>query len=217
MMTTVSSPTARFETCATSRGSSLTLQRRAVAPANQTYRPGVATLNAIDYALGGRLDPFYFHRSIFISYLILGVLLYLFFAKIAEISCDWPWRKALALLAAGWFMVHTANAETINYIVAERADSFSTLMVVLAFVVYQYKPGWRRYYIYLVPMIIGILVKPPAMMSAPLLFFYHLLFERNSASANGAQASGRAQLLKSFTVALPAMLVALVLGASRRR
>src|SRR5476649_2444886 len=39
-------------------------------PANQAYRPGLTTLNAIDYWIGGKSEPdsFYFHISIFTSY-----------------------------------------------------------------------------------------------------------------------------------------------------
>ena len=98
------------------------------------YRPVLTTLNAIDYALAGGLNPFHFHRSIFISYLILGLLLYLFYLRIGQLAADRPWLKLLALGATGWFMLHTANA----------GDSFSTLMVVLGLVIYMYKPAWRR-------------------------------------------------------------------------
>ena len=80
---------------------------------------------------------------IFISYLILGLLLYLFYLRIGQLAADRPWLKLLALGATGWFMLHTANAETINYII-QRGDSFSTLMVVLGLVIYMYKPAWRR-------------------------------------------------------------------------
>src|SRR3982751_2165892 len=36
-------------------------------PSNQMYRPGVTTLNAIDYWIGGQPEPipFYYHLSIF--------------------------------------------------------------------------------------------------------------------------------------------------------
>ena len=121
--------------------------------------------------------PFTFHRSIFISYLILGVLLYLFYLRIGRMAAEGPWLKLLALGATGWFMLHAANADTINYII-QRGESFSTLMVVLGLVIYMYQPGWRRYGVYLIPMVIGFLTKTPALMFAPLLFVYSLLFER---------------------------------------
>ena len=36
-------------------------------PSNQSYRPLVSTLLAIDYSLGPGLRPFWFHRSVFAS------------------------------------------------------------------------------------------------------------------------------------------------------
>jgi hypothetical protein len=39
----------------------------------------------------------------------------------------------VALLAVSWYLLHPANAETINYIIA-RSDSLSTLLVVVSFV-----------------------------------------------------------------------------------
>jgi protein O-mannosyl-transferase len=179
-------------------------------PENVDYRPGLTTLNAIDYAIAGGLNPFYFHLSIFISYLILGVLLYLFYLRIAQLVVDRPWLKLLALGATGWFMLHAANAETINYII-QRGDSFSTLMVVLAFVIYLYKPGWRKYYIYLIPMVVGFFVKMPALMFAPLLFVYDLLFERSPGPTRRGRDSHWPQVLKSLIVALPAFGVAVLL------
>src|ERR1700747_842387 len=43
-------------------------------PSNQSYRPLVSTLLAIDYRLGG-LQPFWFHMSIFALFLALTLLL----------------------------------------------------------------------------------------------------------------------------------------------
>jgi tetratricopeptide (TPR) repeat protein len=179
-------------------------------PQNQGYRPGLTTLDAIDYAIAGGLDPFYFHLSIFISYLILGLLLYLFFAKIVDLAFDRPWNHYLALFATGWFMLHAANAETINYII-QRGDSFSTLMVVLGFVLYQYKPAWRKSYVYLLPMVAGFFVKSPALMFAPLLLCYDLLFERGLALTDLFKAGQRRKTLRALLAALPAFGLALVL------
>jgi tetratricopeptide (TPR) repeat protein len=148
-------------------------------PANQAYRPGLTTLNTIDYWIGGKPepDPFYYHVSIFISYVLLGVLLYLLALDIFNRSLPHRWNPWFALFAAGFYTLHTANAETINYIIA-RSDSFSTFMIVLGLVTYIYKPSWRKYYIYLIPVLIGFFVKEPAVMFVPLLFVYIVLFEK---------------------------------------
>src|SRR5213592_808343 len=43
-------------------------------PSNQSYRPLVSTLLAIDYSLGG-MHPFWFHMSIFALFVALTALL----------------------------------------------------------------------------------------------------------------------------------------------
>ena len=154
---------------------------------------------------GGRTQSLHFHRSIFISYLILGLLLYLFYLRIGQMAADRPWLKLLALGATGWFMLHTANAETINYII-QRGDSFSTLMVVLGLVIYMYKPAWRKYGLYLIPLVIGFLTKTPALMFVPLLFVYSLLFERDpglTASVRARQVAEGAQVAHRRAAGLP--------------
>src|ERR1700740_2987251 len=44
-------------------------------PSNQSYRPLVSTLLAIDYRVGGGLNPFWFHLSIFTLFVALTLLL----------------------------------------------------------------------------------------------------------------------------------------------
>lgn len=180
-------------------------------PANQAYRPGLVTLNAIDYAVQHRIDsiakadttsfaakltntfspkwaaqtkagtagainPFWFHFSIFVSYLVLGVLVFFFLLHIIRLCFPaLSYTHWAALLGAGLFTLHTANAETINYIIS-RDDSFSTLMVVLAFVMYFYSPVSRKYFLYIIPVILGYFVKEPTVMFGPLLLVYVLLF-----------------------------------------
>jgi len=160
-------------------------------PANQTYRPGITTLNAIDCWLGGTgvPVPFYYHRSIFLSFLLLGVVLFFFAKKLFDLARPDALNAYAALLVSGFFMVHTANAETINYIIA-RSDSFSTLMLLSALVVFMYWPKLRKFQIYLLLSIVAIMVKEPAVMIAPLLFLYIYLFEKNSSLAAFFTADG---------------------------
>ncbi len=183
-------------------------------PANQAYRPGVTTLNAIDHAIQNRMknlaladsnslafkfeeffcpewaakpisfkkqniNPFYFHLSIFLSYFLLGILLYYFFLEIFNKTIAHDWNKYAALAATAFFWLHAANAETINYIIS-RSDSFSTLMIVLCFVMYMRMPFCRKYFLWLIPFIFGFFVKEPVLMLVPLLFFYHFLIENNT-------------------------------------
>ena len=180
-------------------------------PANQAWRPGLVTLNAIDYAVQHHMDsvakadsttfagkitksfspkyweklrtgtaetinPFWFHFSIFLSYILLGVLVFYFLLHFIRISFpEFDFAHWAALLGAGLFTLHTANAETINYIIS-RDDSFSTMMVMLAFVMYFYSGICRKYFLYVIPVFLGYFVKEPTVMFGPLLLVYVLLF-----------------------------------------
>src|SRR5436190_22062175 len=54
-------------------------------PSNQSYRPLVSTLLAIDYKLCGGLDPFWFHLSIFAFFVALTLLLAFVIYRVLEI------------------------------------------------------------------------------------------------------------------------------------
>jgi tetratricopeptide (TPR) repeat protein len=177
-----------------------------VLPANQAYRPGLTTLNAIDFYLAGKAkpEPFVFHISIFVSFLILGVLCYLLFIHLLNISHKSHHNQAIALFTTAWFLFHTANAETINYIIA-RSDSFSTLMIVLSFILYIYVPKSRQLYLYFVPSMVGFFVKEPSIMFVPLLLIYKLVFEEKLSISEWFSKSSR------IFVALKSVLIPLIL------
>lgn len=150
-------------------------------PSNQSYRPGLTTLNTIDVLLGGSEtpQPFAFHLSIFICHLLSGILLYLVVLNLLSQTIKNRWTYVISLFISAWFLIHTANAETINYIIA-RSDSFSTCMILLAFTLYLYSVAARRTYLYLIPVIIGFSVKEHAIMFVPILFVYRFLFEEEA-------------------------------------
>ena len=56
-------------------------------PSNQSYRPLVSTLLAIDYRLGG-LQPFWFHLSILALFVALTLLLALCHSPLARAQCN---------------------------------------------------------------------------------------------------------------------------------
>lgn len=149
-------------------------------PTNQAYRPGLTTLNALDFYLSGKNkpEPFQYHLSIFISFLLLGFLIFLLQKHILDLTLKTTINSLIAILACAFYLLHTANAETINYIIA-RSDSFSTLMIVLSFVLYIYLPKSRKLHLYFIPSALGFFVKEPSLMFIPLLFSYKLLFEMN--------------------------------------
>ena len=92
-------------------------------PTNQSYRPVVSTSLAIDYFLGhGR--PFFFHLSTFLLFLLQGVVMYSLYLAIFDRSQRDSANRYVALIAVAWYLLHPANAETINYIIA-RSDSLS--------------------------------------------------------------------------------------------
>jgi len=148
-----------------------------VLPQNQSYRPVTTASLAIDYWLNKGYDyPFFFHLSTFILFLLQGLLMVFFFNKVYNLSSANKNVIYVALFATAWYLLHPVEAETVNYIIA-RADVQSTLAVVAGFALYIGSKFSRRTFLYLLPVAIGILAKPPAVMFAPIFFCYVLLFE----------------------------------------
>jgi len=147
-------------------------------PSNQSYRPVVTLLNALDYYWAGaeQPEPFVFHLSIFISFVLMGIFLFFVIKYLLDTTGASRYNVWVSLFITGWFWLHTANAETINYIIA-RSDSFSTMLVVAAFALYLRLPALRKYYLYMIPVVVGFLTKEPAILFVPLLFLYKLFFE----------------------------------------
>lgn len=145
--------------------------------AHCSYRPLVSTTLAIDYWMGKGLNTLYFHIDTFFFFILQLVLMFFMFLKIIDIAYKTDYNKYIALFATCLYAYHPSLAETINYIIS-RSDTLSTLFVVMAFVVYQYSAVARKYYLFLIPVIIGCLAKPTAIMFAPMLVVYHILFEQ---------------------------------------
>ena len=146
-----------------------------VLPLNQSYRPVLQTTFAIDYWLGGGYNPIVFQIDTFIWYLLLlGATAALFMA----ITRD----RWITLVATSIFALHPVCAETVNYIV-QRGDLMSTLGVVAAMVIYVRYPAKRRYGLYLIPFVLAVLVKPPALIFPVLLAAYLGLFDGRTSIA----------------------------------
>ncbi|RYE46764.1 MAG: hypothetical protein EOP48_21685 [Sphingobacteriales bacterium] len=141
-------------------------------------RPLVTTSLAIDYWLGGgEMILFYFHLSTFLWFIFLGVIMYFVYKKLLEISFQHSWIPYISLFAVAWFVLHTANAETINYIIS-RSDVLSTFFITASFAVYLLYPERRKWYLYVLLAIIGVFAKETVLVLIILLFFYVLLFEK---------------------------------------
>src|SRR6266478_3225731 len=144
-------------------------------PSNQSYRPLVSTLLAIDYSLGHGLQPFWFQLSIFALFVALALLLAFVVHRLLDRAASSARNRWIALAAAALYGLHPANADTINYIIAS-SDLISTLGVIASFAVYLAFPHLRRYYLYALPAAIVILAKPPAAIFAVLFAIYRSLF-----------------------------------------
>src|SRR5438552_11271604 len=82
-------------------------------PSNQSYRPLVSTLLAIDYRLGGGLQPFWFHLSTFALFAALTLLLAFVVRRILNGGLNSSPNAWIAVAAAGWYSLHPANADTV--------------------------------------------------------------------------------------------------------
>ncbi len=185
-------------------------------PANQAYRPMTTTTLAIDYWIGQKMSgdgfnsTFYFHLSTFLWYLLQLVLMYFIFYKIFNLAHKHRWNRYFALFGAMWYGVLTSNAETINYIIS-RTDSLSTVAVIIGFAMYMYSARSRKYYLYLIPIIFGMFVKEPAMIFAPLLFFYILFFEKKMSIGELFNSKNRSSLTSTIIRVLPVVAICVAL------
>ncbi len=180
-------------------------------PENALYRPLLSLSFALDYRLGGGLDRRQFHRTQMALLVALGVLLVSFYRRLADLARPQRTNRYIALFAATLFSIHTANTETVNYI-SSRSSLLSTLFVVLAFLIYMAWPRARRFGLYLLPIIAGGLVKPLAVMFAPLLFAYVLLLEHD-APLDLRRRAGWRPLWTALWRSLPALAVGVALFA----
>ncbi|CAM1354640.1 tetratricopeptide repeat protein [Tenacibaculum halocynthiae] len=178
---------------------------------HQTYRPLTMTSLTIDYYVANGLNPFYFHLSTFIWFLIQLIVMFFLLRKIISKITQNKWSDYIVFFAVALYGIHPANAETINYIY-QRGDSLSTLSVVAGLFLYISYPKKRKFYLYLIPVVIGILTKETATMFAPILFFYVLLFEVNSSLFEIFSKNGVTIIKQTFLQTLPAFIVCGLLG-----
>lgn len=146
-------------------------------PAGRSYRPLVTASLALDYWLGGGLNPFWFHLSTFVWFLVLLLVMYWLGLFVLQRTCPSPRNRYIAWLATALYGLHPVSAETVNYIV-QRGDLYVALGCVASIAVYAWKPAWRCYGLYLIPALAGMFAKPTGVIFAPLLLAYFVLVER---------------------------------------
>ncbi len=143
---------------------------------SQTYRPLLTTFFAVDYWLGHGLEPLWFHVTAFAGFLAQLALMYLLFRRIFDAARPDPRNAWVALFATALYGLHPAMAETVNYI-WQSGDLYSALAVIAGLAAYVGAPGLRRYGLYLLPVIAGLLIKQPTAVFPVLLFAWVWLFE----------------------------------------
>lgn len=173
-------------------------------PANQGYRPLMTTFFSIDYFLGDGLNPVNFHITTFFWFLLQLYFMFRIFRILFHktgIALNGSW---LSFAAVVFYGLHTANAETINYISA-RSDSISTSFLVISFFIFLRYPEKRTQFLYLIPLIAGVLVKPAALVFPGLIFSYLLFFESDKDS--GKNIFSIKNIGRTFTQALPSLIL----------
>jgi hypothetical protein len=108
-------------------------------------------------------------------------------------------NRCIALFATALYGVHPAIAETVNYII-QRGDIYSTLGVIAGLLLYIRWPARRSQGLYLIPVVLALLSKPPALVFPAILFVYLLLFEDLSPA-------------RALARSIPALLLSVGLGA----
>lgn len=148
-------------------------------PSNQGYRPLITTSLAIDYWLGQGLAPDAFHRSMFVIFLLQLFAMFMLYRVIFSETGKAQELTVLTILAVTFYGVHTANAETINYIIA-RSDSYSAFFIILGLVLHAlYPTSWQRH-LSLIAVAAGMLCKEATIVFPALLFAFQIIIKRQT-------------------------------------
>lgn len=182
-------------------------------PANAAYRPLVTLSLALDYQRAGGLRPEPFHATQLALLALLWLTLAVFYRRVLDLCGPEPANRWLALFAATWFAVHTVNTETMNLMHA-RSEILSALGVVAGFLLYLASPRLRRLHLYLVPVALGALAKPPAVLFGPLLFVLELFARRWAPPEAGREPAPRAAWGRALRAATMAAVPAVLAGAA---
>ncbi len=174
-----------------------------VLPSHQAWRPLVTASLALDYWIAKGYNPVYFHLSSFLWFLAVLVFLGALFKTILDRVVPDSRNFWIGWFATAWFGLHPAIAETVNYVI-QRADVMSTCGMVAGLTIYARFPAWRRYGFYLLPVAIGLLSKPPALIFPAILAAYLFLIEEGA-----ARESWKRVVLKS----LPALVLSIAFSA----
>lgn len=178
-------------------------------PDHWGLRPIITASLAIDYWIGDGLNPFYFHLSTFLWYVTLCILLFFLYRKIYQKSLNHKWTSLIALFSATLYAFHTVNAETINYIIS-RSDVLSTLCILSSLSIYIIYPKLRKWFIYVIPAILGVFTKETMAVIPILLFFYIILFEKETSILKAFSVKELKNTLRVIVHLLPIILTIII-------
>ncbi len=153
-------------------------------PSNQSYRPLVSTLLALDYRLAHGLQPFWFQLSNFALFSALILLLAFVLRRLLQEIEGSPSAGWFALAGAGCYALHPVNADAVNYIIVS-SEIMATLGVVASFALYFAAPGLRRYFVYCLPAALAIMAKPTAAIFPVLFALFRILLPNEKQKSTG--------------------------------
>ncbi len=178
-------------------------------PANQTYRPYTVLENAIDYKIANGLNPVIFHIHIFITFILLCIVICVMIKNLLD-HIDFSnynpfWALSIALI----FGTLCANAETVNYII-QRAEITAALFVIIGLTAFIHGGGWRKTLAYLIFPCIGFFAKEMALVFAPLLLLYILIFEEQTDLLHWYKKEQFKKCIRGLRKAFPAFLISIL-------
>lgn len=183
-------------------------------PSNQSYRPWITTVNALDYQILGGLYPGPFHVHIFLTFLMtIGLLVYMVRRILRQHSSSMSpmSQDRLALIVGAVFGLLCANAETVNYII-QRAEIEAGLFILGGFVAFLQGGIWRKWHLYMIFPVFGFFAKELAFTFAPLLLVYFLIFEQKVDLLRFYRAGEFPKVLRAVRQSLPAFAITLIFG-----
>lgn len=168
---------------------------------NAAYRPLTAASFAVDYAWGGGLNPAAFHATQLLLHLLTGAGVFLLARRMLQ-AWGSPYADDLALFGAALFGLHRVNTEAVNYLTA-RSEILAALGVTYSLVWFIHAGRWRKSFLWLLPMALGSLAKPSALIFPLVLFAYLALVPQPPAPQRDL-----ATVLRTLRYFLPALLLA---------
>ncbi len=181
-------------------------------PANAAYRPMAALSFALDYAWGGA-DPRAFHVTQLLLHLLLAAFIWRLFTRFLRAAGYGTAGDFFALGGAALFALHRANTMTLNYLSA-RGEILAAIGAVGTLECYLAFPRLRKTGVWLLPMALGTLAKPTALMAAPLLALILILLPETVEQPLNLPVASRSALWKAIAAAF-ALAAALYLLLSK--